>query len=92
MSDVAVAYGPLGSGSAFGGPASSASLTSSSIASRITRSVSSSRWACSSFESARNSGHSVRSWNVFGARSCTVLRRRPGSRYSVPSERLSSHD
>ena len=40
---------------------SAASLTSSSIASRITRSVSSSRCASSSFESARYSGHSVRS-------------------------------
>ena len=43
------------------GPASAASLTSSSIASRITRSVSSSKCACNSSDNATNSGQSVRS-------------------------------
>ncbi len=62
-------------GSALGVVASAASLTSSLIASRITRVVSSSRCASSSFDSARYSGHSVPSWKVFGARTITELRR-----------------
>ena len=41
--------------------------------SRTTRVESSSRCECSSSRTARNSGHSVRSWKTLGARSCTVL-------------------
>jgi hypothetical protein len=47
------------SGKACVGPASAGSLTSSSMASRIIRSVSSCRCVSSSLESAKNSGHNV---------------------------------
>ena len=64
---------PVGAGNALGGACSDGSLTSSLMASRMTRVVSSSRWASSSSESARNSGDRVLFWKASGARTWTVL-------------------